>query len=110
MSDTNKSFIKCVSIFINILLYGMCAIYLIDAILQKDLTKIITILCVLILWTIVMLVVAHKVKNEENEEETSNICDEEFNKDTFITTYAINDFDNFAENNNKKDDVEKPLL
>ena len=110
MSDTNKSIVKCVSIFINILLYGMCTIYLIDAILQKDLTRIITILCVLVLWTVVMLIVANKVKNEENEEETSNICDEEFNKDTFITTYVINDFDNSAENNNIKDDIEKPLL
>lgn len=110
MSDTHKNIVKYISIFINILLYGMCAIYLIDAILQKDLTRIITIISILILWTVVMLVVAHKVKNEENEEETSNICDEEFNKDTFITTYAINDFNNSAENNSIKDDIEKPLL
>ena len=88
----------------------MCIIYLIDAILQKDLTRIITIISILILWTVVMLIIAYKVKNEENEEETSNICDEEFNKDTFITTYEINDFNNSAENNNIKDDIEKPLL
>lgn len=110
MSDIHANVAKCLAIFINILLYGMCAIYLTEAILQKNLTRIITIICFLVLWTIVMLITAYKVKKEEDEEETSNICDEEFNKDTFITTYTINYFDNPTENNNINDDIVEPLL
>ena len=110
MSDIHSNVAKYLSIFINILVYATCIIYLIDAILQTNLTRIITIVCFLVLWTIVMLIVAHKVKNEENEEETSNICNEEFNKDTFITTYTINDFDNSEENNDTKYNIVEPLL
>lgn len=108
--DIAKRIAKYLSIFINILVYATCAIYLTEAILQTNLSIIITIIIILILWTSAMLFVAYKIKNEEDEEETSNICNEEFNKDTFITTYTINDFDNSEENNDTKYNIVEPLL